>query len=98
VLRRGQGRGLQKVIALRPHDKTSRAEEEMKSSGEDKVEGNFHEVKGAIKEKVGKVIGNHEMKAEGKIEKTSGKIQHKVGEAKEKIADLKDQLTESRKS
>jgi uncharacterized protein YjbJ (UPF0337 family) len=98
VLRRAEARGLQKVLALIPQDQTARAEEDMKSSAEDKIAGNFHEAKGAIKEEVGKVINNHEMKVEGKIEKNSGKIQQKVGDAKEKLADLKGKFTESKKS
>jgi len=38
----------------------------MKSSTQDKAEGKFHQVKGKIKETVGKVVGNHDLEAEGK--------------------------------
>jgi uncharacterized protein YjbJ (UPF0337 family) len=39
-------------------------------------------VKGAVKEKVGKVISNPDLEADGKIEKVAGKVQKKVGQVK----------------
>jgi uncharacterized protein YjbJ (UPF0337 family) len=41
----------------------------MKSSTKDQAEGKFHEVKGKLKEIVGKVGMNSELEAEGKDEK-----------------------------
>jgi uncharacterized protein YjbJ (UPF0337 family) len=58
----------------------------MKSSMRDHAEGNMHEAKGKIKEVAGKIVGNHELEAEGKSEKNAGKIQKKVGDVK-KIVD-----------
>jgi uncharacterized protein YjbJ (UPF0337 family) len=52
----------------------------MKDSTKDKVEGTVHEVKGAVKEKVGHVNGNPDLEAEGKGEKHAGKVQKKVGD------------------
>ena len=43
-----------------------RAEEIMKTSTKDKIEGSFHEVKGAFKEQVGKATNDRVLKAEGK--------------------------------
>jgi uncharacterized protein YjbJ (UPF0337 family) len=54
----------------------------MKSSTQDKVEGNLHQASGKVKEVVGKAINNHEMTAKGKAENAAGKVQEKVGEIK----------------
>lgn len=55
----------------------------MKSSTEDRVEGNFHEVKGKVKEKAGQVSNNPNLEDKGKAENLAGKIQKKVGQIKE---------------
>jgi uncharacterized protein YjbJ (UPF0337 family) len=52
----------------------------MDTSTKDQVEGKFHEVKGKVKEKVGQVTNDPNLKAEGQNENLSGKIQKKVGE------------------
>jgi uncharacterized protein YjbJ (UPF0337 family) len=65
----------------------------MKSSAKDKLKGSL-EMKGTIKEEVGKITTDHDLKAEGKAEKKEGKVQQKIGHAKEAVADLKDKLTE----
>jgi uncharacterized protein YjbJ (UPF0337 family) len=57
----------------------------MKSSTRDNAEGSFHKVKGKIKETVGKIVGNPDLEAEGKIEKTQGKIQEKRGQIKDVV-------------
>ncbi len=41
----------------------------MKTSTKDKLEGSFHQVKGTIKQEVGKVTNDRNLKAEGKAEK-----------------------------
>ena len=46
----------------------------MKTSTKDKIKGSFHEVKGAIKEEVGKVTNDRSLKAKGKVEKKSEKF------------------------
>ena len=40
----------------------------MKTSTKDKIEGSFHEVKGTLKEEVGKVTKDRDLKAKGKAE------------------------------
>jgi uncharacterized protein YjbJ (UPF0337 family) len=55
-------------------------ENTMKSSTKDQTEGTFHEVKGNIKEKTGKVINNPNLENEGTVEKTAGEVQNKVGQ------------------
>jgi len=52
----------------------------MSDSLKDKVEGKAHEVKGAIKEKVGHATNNPNMEDEGTAEKVGGKVQKKVGD------------------
>lgn len=45
----------------------------MKTSTKDNLKGSFHEVKGTIKEELGKVTSNRNLKAEGKAEKKRAK-------------------------
>jgi uncharacterized protein YjbJ (UPF0337 family) len=54
----------------------------MKSGTTDKIQGNFHEAKGKVKEVVGQVTNKPKLESEGADEKAAGKIQHKVGEIK----------------
>ena len=52
----------------------------MKTSTKDEVKGKFHEVKGTVKQEVGKVTNNPDLEAEGKVEKVGGKVQKKIGQ------------------
>jgi uncharacterized protein YjbJ (UPF0337 family) len=52
----------------------------MKQSTKDKAKGKFHEVKGKVKEKVGRATNNPDVEAEGQVEKIGGKIQKKIGQ------------------
>jgi uncharacterized protein YjbJ (UPF0337 family) len=52
----------------------------MKDSTKQQLKGKAHEVKGAIKEKLGRATGNPNQEAEGQDEKVAGKIQKKVGQ------------------
>jgi len=52
----------------------------MKQSSKDQMKGKTHEVKGAVKEKVGHAVNNPNLEAEGQDEKIAGKIQKKVGQ------------------
>jgi uncharacterized protein YjbJ (UPF0337 family) len=61
----------------------------MKTSTEDKIKGSCHEVRGAIKEEVGKVTNNCCTEAKGKIEKNAGKLQHNLGVAEEATEKVK---------
>jgi uncharacterized protein YjbJ (UPF0337 family) len=70
----------------------------MKTSAEDKMKGSFHELKGTIKEQVGKVINDGQLRAEGRIEKNTGKVQQQIGRAKESVARLKGKLSDIRKA
>jgi uncharacterized protein YjbJ (UPF0337 family) len=57
----------------------------MKESTKDQVEGKTHEVKGAVKEKIGHAVGNPDLEAEGQDEKVAGKVQKKVGEVEKVV-------------
>jgi uncharacterized protein YjbJ (UPF0337 family) len=52
----------------------------MKQSSKDQTEGTLHEVKGKVKEKVGRATNNPNLEDEGTEEKVSGKVQKKVGQ------------------
>jgi uncharacterized protein YjbJ (UPF0337 family) len=54
----------------------------MKPSTKDKAQGTFHEVKGKVKEKVGRATNNPDLEAEGQVEKIVGKVQKKIGQVK----------------
>jgi uncharacterized protein YjbJ (UPF0337 family) len=53
----------------------------------DRVEGAAHQVKGAVKEAVGKVTGDTKIEAEGSAEKAAGKVQNAVGGVKDSARD-----------
>ena len=52
----------------------------MKQSTRNKAKGKFHEVKGKVKEKIGRAANKPELKARGQAERIGGKIQKKIGE------------------
>lgn len=52
----------------------------MKPSTKDQVKGKLHEVKGTVKEAVGTVTNNPDLKNEGQAETLAGKVQKKVGQ------------------
>jgi len=57
----------------------------MKSSGRDKGEGKWHNVKGKIKQVAGKAVGNHDWEAEGKAEHADWKVQEKIAQIKDVV-------------
>jgi uncharacterized protein YjbJ (UPF0337 family) len=52
----------------------------MKRSIRDKAKGTFHEVKGKVKERIGRATNNPKLEARGQVEKTGGKVQRKIGQ------------------
>jgi uncharacterized protein YjbJ (UPF0337 family) len=59
----------------------------MKKSTQDKAKGKFHEVKGKVKEKVGRLTNDPNLEAEGQGEQIGGKIRKKIGDV-EKVLGL----------
>jgi uncharacterized protein YjbJ (UPF0337 family) len=52
----------------------------MKQSSRDRAKGKVHEIKGKVKEKIGRATNNPRLENEGTDEKVGGKIQRKIGE------------------
>ena len=59
----------------------------MNSGNQDKAEGTGKKAMGAVKEKVGEVIGNPDLRDKGTAERLEGKIQDKVGDIKKVFED-----------
>jgi uncharacterized protein YjbJ (UPF0337 family) len=57
----------------------------MNQSTNDQIEGNFHEVKGKVKETAGHIANNPDLESEGQVENLGGKIQKKVGQVEKVI-------------
>lgn len=51
----------------------------------DQIKGRAKEVKGNIKEAAGKVVGNDNLKIEGRIDKAAGKAQGAYGDLKDAV-------------
>jgi uncharacterized protein YjbJ (UPF0337 family) len=52
----------------------------MKQSAKDKAKGTFHEVKGEVKETVGRPTNDPDLEAEGQFEKIGGEVKKKIGQ------------------
>ncbi len=52
----------------------------------DQISGRAEEAKGAVKQTVGKAVGNKELEARGSIQKSLGSVQAIIGDAKSDIA------------
>ena len=59
----------------------------------DKIEGTGKELKGSVKETVGKATGDSKLDLEGKVDKVEGGAQNAVGDLKNTAGDIKDKLT-----
>jgi uncharacterized protein YjbJ (UPF0337 family) len=53
-----------------------------------RIEGDLKKITGAIKEKVGKAIGNRHLETEGKAEKAEGHIRSGVGKAMDAVREV----------
>ena len=59
----------------------------MKLSTDDKATGTLHEVKGAIKQKAGQLVGNPSLEDKGRTEKNAGKVQNFVGKVEKAVGE-----------
>ena len=59
----------------------------MKPSTQDRTEGKLHEVKGTIKEEVGKATANPDLEVSGNAEKKAGKAQKWIGRAEKAVGE-----------
>jgi uncharacterized protein YjbJ (UPF0337 family) len=51
----------------------------------DRVVGSAKQIKGGVKEVVGKAVGDRKLEAEGKVEKIEGKVQNAIGGLKDSL-------------
>lgn len=51
----------------------------------DRIAGSAKQVKGAVKEAVGKVVGDAKLEAAGKADKAEGKVQNTIGGLKDTL-------------
>jgi len=51
----------------------------------DRIKGSAKQVKGAVKEAVGKAVGDAKLEAEGKNDKAVGKVENAVGGLKDTL-------------
>lgn len=56
----------------------------------DRISGAARQVKGSVKEAIGKITGDTRTQAEGAAEKTAGKVQNTAGGAKDTLHDATD--------
>jgi uncharacterized protein YjbJ (UPF0337 family) len=54
----------------------------------ERIKGSAQQQKGAVKEGLGKILGDEKLKAEGKMDKAEGKVRNAVGSAKDAIRDM----------
>jgi uncharacterized protein YjbJ (UPF0337 family) len=59
----------------------------MKPSTDDQTTGRLHEVKGAIKQKIGDLTKNPEVEDDGSAEKNAGKVQNLVGKVEKAVGE-----------
>jgi uncharacterized protein YjbJ (UPF0337 family) len=59
----------------------------MKPSTQDQAEGKLHEVKGKIKEVVGKTTGDPDLEVSGNAEKKAGKVQGLIGRVEKAVGE-----------
>ena len=60
-------------------------EQEELTMDKDRIKGSAEQAKGAVKEAVGKVLGDTKLESEGKTEKAVGKVQNAVGGLKDTL-------------
>jgi uncharacterized protein YjbJ (UPF0337 family) len=56
----------------------------------DRVKGAGKQIKGAVKDTVGKATGDSKLQGEGKADKAEGKVQNTIGGMKDKVRDAVD--------
>ena len=54
----------------------------------DRIAGAAKEVKGSVKEAIGKVVGDAKLQSDGEAEQTAGKLQNAVGGMKDAVREI----------
>ena len=57
---------------------------------DEEIEGQAKKTKGKIREAAGVIVGDKEMQAKGKMEKTEGKAEETIGRVKRKVTHDED--------
>jgi uncharacterized protein YjbJ (UPF0337 family) len=57
----------------------------MKPSTQDEFAGKVHEVKGKIKQRIGRLTNNSRLEGEGLGERIAGKVQKKIGQVEKAL-------------
>jgi uncharacterized protein YjbJ (UPF0337 family) len=65
-----------------------RFQEQAMSINKDQVKGRVNEAEGKIKEVAGKLVGNENLEAKGKVQKDLGKAQARYGDVKKDVKDI----------
>jgi uncharacterized protein YjbJ (UPF0337 family) len=73
---------------VKTYTNTTRGSDEMmKPSAQDRAEGKIHEVKGKVKEEVGKATDNPDLEDSGNLEKNTGKVQNLIGRVEKAVGE-----------
>jgi uncharacterized protein YjbJ (UPF0337 family) len=59
----------------------------MKESTRDRSRGKAKELKGRVKEKIGRATRNRQLEAEGRTERIRGRVRRKIGEIEKVLED-----------
>jgi uncharacterized protein YjbJ (UPF0337 family) len=51
----------------------------------DRIAGSAKEIKGSVKETIGKVVGDAKLESDGKADKIEGKVQNAIGGIKDAL-------------
>jgi uncharacterized protein YjbJ (UPF0337 family) len=54
----------------------------------DRIAGAAKEIKGSVKEAIGKVVGDAKLQSDGKAERTAGKVQNAVGGMRDTVREI----------
>ena len=58
----------------------------------EEIKGKGKQIKGAVKDKVGEIINDPEMEAEGEAERVAGKVQENVGKVRRKTGEAVEKV------
>ena len=61
----------------------------------DELEGKLDQVKGSVKETVGRVTNDSDLESEGQADRTGGKVQEGFGTARRKVGEAIEDIGES---
>src|SRR5262249_34894238 len=61
----------------------------------DEVKGKGKQIKGKVKDKVGEIIGNPDLEAEGEVENAEGHVQEGIGRTRRKAEDYMERVEDA---